>query len=205
MLIWLFNVINPVMKKIIILLIVLLINFDLNGKSTNILKLTCEYDPTLIKIKQKNIGFLKDKDLNRTQVCRMFGCKDEVEVNRYDKTSEDKNEYRLRNSWFNHQGILLDDYLIEENIITINTFVSQAYFLESYNINRKTGKTKRTFYRFDHPQFFNEIQKLENDNSKNFALYNKKGKISLKTLKTYSLEPWETTYFEGKCLAGTGV
>tara|TARA_B100000886_G_C20338164_1_gene455462 strand:+ start:287 stop:868 length:582 start_codon:yes stop_codon:yes gene_type:complete len=193
------------MKKIIILLMVLLINFDLNGKPTNILKLTCEYDPTLIKIKQKNIGFLKDNDLNRTQVCRMFGCNDEVEVNKYDKTSEGKNEYRLRNSWFNHQGILLDDYVVEENIITINTFVSQAYFLESYHINRKTGKTKRTFYRFDHPQFFNEIQKLENDNSKNFSLYNKKGKISLKTLKMYSLEPWETTYFEGKCLAGTGV
>ena len=193
------------MKKIIIILIVLLINFDLKSEQQNVLKLSCEYDPNLIRKKQKNIGFLKSTDLDSTQICRMFGCKDTVEVNRYNSLSENRMEYRLRNSWFNHQGILLDDYIEEESIITINTFVSQAYFLESYYINRTTGKTKRTFYKFDHPQFFNQIQKLENDNSKNFSLYNKKGKISLKTLKTYSLDPWETIYFEGKCLSGTGV
>ena len=193
------------MKKIIIILIVLLINFDLKSEQQNVLKLSCEYDPNLIRKKQKNIGFLKSTDLDSTQICRMFGCKDTVEVNKYNSLSENRMEYRLRNSWFNHQGILLDDYIEEESIITINTFVSQAYFLESYYINRTTGKTKRTFYKFDHPQFFNQIQKLENDNSKNFSLYNKKGKISLKTLKTYSLDPWETIYFEGKCLSGTGV
>lgn len=193
------------MKKIIIILIVLLINFELKSEPKNVLKLSCEYDPNLIRKKQKNIGFLKSTDLDRTQICRMFGCKDTVEVNRYNSLSENKMDYRLRNSWFNHQGILLDDYIEEESIITINTFVSQAYFLESYYINRTTGKTKRTFYKFDHPQFFNQIQKLESENSKNFSLYNKKGKISLKTLKTYSLDPWETIYFEGKCLSGTGV
>ena len=193
------------MKKIIIILIVLLINFDLKSEQQNVLKLSCEYDPNLIRKKQKNIGFLKSTDLDSTQICRMFGCTDTVEVNKYNSLSENRMEYRLRNSWFNHQGILLDDYIEEESIITINTFVSQAYFLESYYINRTTGKTKRTFYKFDHPQFFNQIQKLENDNSKNFSLYNKKGKISLKTLKTYSLDPWETIYFEGKCLSGTGV
>ncbi len=193
------------MKKIIIILIVLLINFELKSEPKNVLKLSCEYDPNLIRKKQKNIGFLKSTDLDRTQICRMFGCKDTVEVNRYNSLSENRMEYRLRNSWFNHQGILLDDYIEEESIITINTFVSQAYFLESYYINRTTGKTKRTFYKFDHPEFFNQIQKLENENSKNFSLYNKKGKISLETLKTYSLDPWETIYFEGKCLSGTGV
>ena len=193
------------MKKIIIILIVLLINFELKSEPKNVLKLSCEYDPNLIRKKQKNIGFLKSTDLDRTQICRMFGCKDTVEVKRYNSLSENRMEYRLRNSWFNHQGILLDDYIEEESIITINTFVSQAYFLESYYINRTTGKTKRTFYKFDHPQFFNQIQKLENENSKNFSLYNKKGKISLKTLKAYSLDPWETIYFEGKCLSGTGV
>lgn len=193
------------MKKIIIILIILLINFELKSEPKNVLKLSCEYDPNLIRKEKKNIGFLKSTDLDRTQICRMFGCKDTVEVNRYNSLSENRMEYRLRNSWFNHQGILLDDYIEEESIITINTFVSQAYFLESYNINRTTGKTKRTFYKFDHPQFFNQIQKLENENSKNFSLYNKRGKISLKTLKTYSLDPWETIYFEGKCLSGTGV
>ena len=193
------------MKKIIIILIVLLINFELKSEPKNVLKLSCEYDPNLIRKEKKNIGFLKSTDLDRTQICRMFGCKDTVEVNRYNSLSENKMDYRLRNSWFNHQGILLDDYIEEGSIITINTFVSQAYFLESYYINRTTGKTKRTFYKFDHPQFFNQIQKLENENSKNFSLYNKRGKISLKTLKTYSLDPWETIYFEGKCLSGTGV
>ena len=79
----------------------------------------------------------------------MFGCKDTVEVNKYNSLSENRMEYRLRNSWFNHQGILLDDYIEEDSIITINTFVSQAYFLESYYINRTTGKTKRTFYKFE--------------------------------------------------------
>ena len=193
------------MKKLIIILIVILINFELKSEPKNVLKLSCEYDPNLIRKEKKNIGFLKSTDLDRTQICRMFGCKDTVEVNRYNSLSENTMEYRLRNSWFNHQGILLDDYIEEESIITINTFVSQAYFLESYYINRTTGKTKRTFYKFDHPQFFNQIQKLENENSKHFSLYDKRGKISLKTLKTYSLDPWETIYFEGKCLSGTGV
>ncbi len=193
------------MKKIIIILIVPLINFDLKSEPKNVLKLSCEYDPNLIRKKQKNVGFLKSEDLDRTQICRMFGCNDTVEVNRYNILSENRIEYRLRNSWFNHQGILLDDYIEQESIITINTFVSQAYFLESYDINITTGKTKRTFYRFDHPQFFDRIQKLKNENSKNFSLYNKKGKISLKTLESYSLDPYETIYFEGKCFSGTGV
>lgn len=193
------------MKNIIFILIILLFNFDLNSESKNVLKLSCQYDLNLIRKKQQNIGFLQSKDLDRTQICRMFSCNDDVEVNRFNSLLKDKKEYRLRNAWFNHQGILLDDYLVEESNITINTFVSQSYYLESYNINRSSGKTKRTFYRFDHPNFFNKIRKLENDDPKNFTLYNKNGKISYKTLKFYGLEPWETYYFEGKCLAGTGV
>ena len=63
-------------------------------------------------------------------------------------------EFRLRNFWFDHQGILLDDFLMTENKITINTFVSQAYFLDSYKIDRVSGKTERIIYRFDDPEFF---------------------------------------------------
>ena len=83
----------------------------------------------------------------------------------------------------------------------INTFVSQAYFLESYMIDRVTGKTKRTFYRFDDPDFYNINFK---ENSKiDQPVFNKKGKLSLKTINSFSLEPWETFYFEGKCLEGS--
>ena len=92
-----------------------------------------------------------------------------------------------------------------ENRITINTFVSQAYFLESYLIDRVTGKTERTFYRFDDPEFFYNIKKLEKSVTSDRPLFNKNGKLSLKTLKSFSLEPWEIFYFEGRCLEGTGV
>ena len=129
---------------------------------------------------------------------------DIVEVDK-DNKPNDQAEYRLRNSWFNHQGILLDDFLITENTISINTFVSQAYFLESYLIDRVTGKTKRTFYRFDNPDFFYNIKKLEKNATSDSPLFNEKGKLSLKTIKSLSLEPWETFYFEGKCLEGIGL
>ena len=90
-------------------------------------------------------------------------------------------------------------------IISINTFVSQAYFLESYLIDRVTGKTKRTFYRFDNPDFFYNINKLEKSKNNKRSLFNEKGKLSLKTIESLSLEPWEIFYFEGKCLEGTGL
>ena len=92
-----------------------------------------------------------------------------------------------------------------ENKIIINTFVSQAYFLDSYKIDRKTGKTKRTIYRFDGPDFFFNLKKLQENTSADRPLFNKKGKLSLKTIQSFSLEAWETFYFEGKCLEGTGI
>ena len=114
-------------------------------------------------------------------------------------------EFRLRNLWFDHQGILLDDFLMTENKITINTFVSQAYFLDSYKIDRVSGKTERIIYRFDDPEFFYNLKKLEKNTSIDRPLFNKSGRLSLKTLKSFSLEPWEVFYFEGKCLEGTGI
>ena len=92
-----------------------------------------------------------------------------------------------------------------ENKITINTFVSQAYFLDSYDIDRVTGKTQRTIYRFDDPDYFFNLRKLQENASTDRPLFNKKGKLSLKTIKSFSLEPWEIFYFEGKCFEGTGV
>jgi len=95
--------------------------------------------------------------------------------------------------------------LMTENKITINTFVSQAYFLDSYKIDRITGKTERIIYRFDDPDFFYKIRKLEKNASTDRPLFNKNGRLSLKTIQSYSLEPWETFYLEGKCLEGTGI
>ena len=132
-----------------------------------------------------------------------LGCKDFIEVNQY-SLSNSENEYRLRNSWFNHQGILLDEYKTVKDTITINTFVSQAYYLESYTINKITGETKRSFYSFNDPKFFNAISKLE-ANKKNVPLYNKKGKLSLKTLESLSLKPKEIFHFEGQCYKGLPV
>ena len=191
------------LKKILIIIIVFAY-FGVNAETTNVLKLSCEYDPNLIKKETKNIDSLKVEKLDNMQICRFFGCKDIVEVNK-DKKSNGETEYKLRNSWFNHQGILLDDFLISENTISISTFVSQAYFLESYLIDRVTGKTKRTFFRFDDPDFFYNIKKLEKNTTTDKPLFNKKGKLSLKTIESYSLKPWEIYYFEGKCLEGTGI
>ena len=192
------------MKKISLMLFCLALSNNAFGQPTKILNLSCEYDPDLIKIQQKDNGFLAYEKIDRSRICETFGCKDRVEVRKYDASPSDRDEYRLRNFWFNHQGILLDDFLITDSDIIINTFVSQAFFLESYQINKNTGKTKRIFYRFDNADFLNGINKIE-ESTESPALYNKKGKLSLKTLKSFSLEPWETFYFEGKCLEGTGV
>ena len=190
--------------KNIFLFLILSASFEAYSKTTNVLKLSCEYDPKLIKKKTTNIDSSESNTLDTVQICKSLYCKDIVEVNK-DNKPNDEAEYRLRNSWFNHQGILLDDFLITENTISINTFVSQAYFLESYLIDRVTGKTKRIFYRFDNPDFFYNIKKLEKNATSDSPLFNEKGKLSLKTIKSFSLEPWETFYFEGKCLEGIGL
>ena len=190
--------------KKLFLFVILFSSFEVNGKTTNVLKLSCEYDPNLIKKETKNINSLEFEKLDTTQICRSFSCKDIVEVNRKD-TSDGNAEYRLRNTWFNHQGILLDDFVITDNTISINTFVSQAYFLESYLIDRVTGKTKRTFFRFDDPEFFYKLKKIEKSTNTNKPLFNKKGKLSFKTIESHSLKPWEIYHFEGKCLVGKGI
>ena len=192
------------MRKFLILIFCLIFSNSVESKPSKTLNLSCEYDPDLIKIQQKDNGFLAYEKIDRSRICETFGCNDRVEVRKYDALPSDRDEYRLRNFWFNHQGILLDDFLITDSDIIINTFVSQAFFLESYQINKNTGKTKRIFYRFDNADFLNDIDKLEKNSSLS-SLYNKKGKLSLEVLKSYSLEPWETLYFEGKCLEGKGV
>ncbi len=191
-------------KKKLILFAILFITFEVQGKTTNVIKLSCEYDPDLIKRESKNLDSSEEKSLNTSQICKSFSCKDNVEIHQ-DNKPNGETEYRLKNSWFNHQGILLDDFKITENMISINTFVSRAYFLESYLIDRITGKTKRTFYRFDNPDFFYNIQKLQKSKTIDKPLFNEKGKLSLKTIKSFSLKPWEIFYFEGKCLEGTGI
>ena len=190
--------------KKLYLILLLLWSFDVDGNTSNILKLSCEYNPNLIKKESKNTSFTDNKKINSSVICKSFGCKDIVEVNMNDKQNGEI-EYRLRNSWFDHQGILLDDFLMTENKITINTFVSQAYFLDSYKIDRITGKTERIIYRFDNPKFFYNLRKLEKNASTDRPLFNKNGRLSLKTIKSFSLEPWETFYFEGKCLEGIGL
>ena len=193
------------MLKIILILFCVGIFFEVKSKTNNLLKLSCEFDPNSIRQNQKNIGYLEDKKIDRNQICRILGCEDIIEVNKNETTINDKHEYRLRNSWFNHQGILLDDFLVTKNNITINTFVSQAYFLDSYFVNRVTGKTERTFYRFNDPELINKINKIEESKTNKESLYNENGKLSLKTLESYSLKPAETFYFEGNCYEGTGI
>jgi len=196
--------IERIMKKLFLMTIFFLC-FEVESKTSNALKLSCEYNQNLIKKEQKGIGFLEYEKLDIFQICKFFGCKDTVEIHKHDNVSNNEIEYRLKNSWFNHQGILLDEFLVTEKSITIITFVSQAYFLDSYDIDRVTGKTQRTIYRFDDPDFFFNLRKLQENASTDRPLFNKKGKLSLKTIKSFSLEPWETFYFEGKCFEGTGV
>ena len=179
-------------------------SFEVHGVTKNILKLSCEYDPNSIKKTTIDADSLGSEELDTQQICKSLNCKDIVEVYKNNK-SKNEDEYRLRNSWFNHQGILLDNFLVTENTISISTFVSQAYFLESYLIDRVTGKTKRTFYRFDNPDFLYKINKLEKSKTKKGSLFNEKGKLSLKTIESFSLEPWEIFHFEGKCLEGVGL
>ena len=50
--------------KKLILFITLFSAFDVHGKTANILKLSCEYDPNLIKKETKNIDSLKLEKLN---------------------------------------------------------------------------------------------------------------------------------------------
>ena len=193
------------MKSLLYTIIVILTFSTAGGNSKNIIKFECQYDPNLIVKKQRNISFNNTKKVDSREICKKFKCKDVVEVN-FDKTiASDKNKYRLRNSWFNHQGILIDDFTMTKNIVTINTFVSQAYYLESYMIDRSTGKTKRTFYKFDYYELLEDINKIENNTKKRIRLYNENGKISLKTLTSFNLKPQKKIIFEGKCMEGIGI
>ena len=192
------------MKKLLILLYCLFASSNAYTNPKNVLKLTCEFDPSLIKKEINEIGFVENDKINNQQICKNLGCKDFIEVNQYN-ISKSENEYRLRNSWFNHQGILLDDYSTVKDTITINTFVSQAYYLESYTINKITGETKRSFYSFNDPKFFNDIKKLETNTKSKVPLYNEKGKLSLKTLELFSLKPKAIFHFEGKCYKGLPI
>ena len=191
------------MKKLLILLYCLFASSNAYTNPNNVLKLTCEFDPSLIKKEINEIGFVENDKINNQQICQNLGCKDFIEVIQY-SLSNSENEYRLRNSWFNHQGILLDEYKTVKDTITINTFVSQAYYLESYTINKITGKTKRSFYSFNDPKFFNAINELKTS-TKNIQLYNEKGKLSLKTIELFSLKPKEIFHFEGRCYKGLPV
>ncbi len=191
------------MKKFFIFLFCLLASGNAYTNPNNVLKLTCEFDPSLIKKELNDIGFVENDKIDNQQICKNLGCKDFIEVNKY-SISPSENEYRLRNSWFNHQGILLDDYKTVRDTIIINTFVSQAYYLESYTINKITGETKRSFYSFNDSKFFNAISELETS-TKNVPLYNNKGKLSLKTLELFSLKPKEIFHFEGQCYKGLPV
>ena len=193
------------MKSLIYTIIFFFAFSGTNSNSSNIIKFECKYDPNLIEKKQKNVNFNKKQKLDLKEICRKFKCKDVVEVNVEKAITGDKNKYRLRNSWFNHQGILIDDFIMTKNSVTINTFVSQAYYLESYKINRSTGKTKRTFYKFDYYEILEDINKIESETNKKITLYNENGKISLKTITLFNLKPQKKIIFEGKCMEGIGV
>lgn len=193
------------MKSLIYTIIFFFAFSGTNSNSSNIIKFECEYDPNLIEKKQKNVNFNKKQKLDLKEICKRFKCKDVVEVNVEKAITGDKNKYRLRNSWFNHQGIMIDDFIMTKNSVTINTFVSQAYYLESYKINRSTGKTKRTFYKFDYYEILEDINKIESETNKKITLYNENGKISLKTITLFNLKPQKKIIFEGKCMEGIGV
>ena len=193
------------MKILLYITIVILVFSEARGNPKNIIKFECEYDPNLIEKKQKNISFNNKKKLDSREICKKFKCRDVVEVNLDETIDDNKNKYRLRNSWFNHQGILIDDFTMTKNIVTINTFISQAYYLESYMIDRSTGKTKRTFYKFDYYELLEDINKIESDTKKKISLFNENGKISLKTLTLFNLKPQKKIIFEGKCMEGIGV
>ena len=193
------------MKSLIYTIIFFFAFSGTNSNSSNIIKFECEYDPNLIEKKQKNVNFNKKQKLDLKEICRKFKCKDVVEVNVEKAITGDKNKYRLRNSWFNHQGIMIDDFIMTKNSVTINTFVSQAYYLESYKINRSTGKTKRTFYKFDYYEILEDINKIESETNQKITLYNENGKISLKTITLFNLKPQKKIIFEGKCMEGIGV
>ena len=189
--------------NILFLVIFFFISFDVKSATSNVARLSCEYDPNLITKKQKNSDYLENKKLDIVKICKTFGCKDTIEILKSNTKSNGHTKFLLRNFWFNHQGILLDDLSISNKSISMNTVVSNAYILESYLINRVTGETEKKFYRFDNSEFFEKINELKKSNSQ--ALYNKDGRLSLKTLKSFSLEPWEVIYFKGKCLEGTGI
>ncbi len=193
------------MKSLIYIIIFFFAFYGTNSNSSNIIKFECEYDPNLIEKKQKNVNFNKKQKLDLKEICKKFKCKDVVEVNVEKAITGDKNKYRLRNSWFNHQGIMIDNFILTKDSVTINTFVSQAYYLESYKINRSNGKTKRIFYKFDYYEILEDINKIESETNKKITLYNENGKISLKTITLFNLKPQKKIIFEGKCMEGIGL
>ena len=76
--------------RFISLLFCISIYFEVESKTNNVLKLSCEFNPYSIKQKQKNVGFLEDEKIDRDQICNILGCEDTIEVNKYETKINDK-------------------------------------------------------------------------------------------------------------------
>ena len=70
------------LNKKLYLILLLLWSFNVDGKTSNILKLSCEYDPNLIKKESKDGSLNDNQEVNITVLCKSFGCNDVVEVNK---------------------------------------------------------------------------------------------------------------------------
>ena len=173
------------MKYFLNIIFFALVFYETNSSSQNILKFECKYDPNSIVIKQKDGNLLKNLDFNKVKICKKFNCKDEVEITVSNFVSKNKNEYRLKNLWFNHQGILIDEFSMTKKSVN--------------------GKTKRTIYKFDYYELLEDKKKIEKQTNKKIRLFNEIGKISFDTIKLFNSKPQKKLIFEGKCLEGTGV
>ena len=66
--------------KCVSTILILLFSLNVYSKSSNVIKLSCEYDPKSIKQELKDIGFLSNDEIDNSKICKFLNCKDVVEV-----------------------------------------------------------------------------------------------------------------------------
>ena len=63
------------MKKLLILLYCLFASSNAFTNPKNVLKLTCEFDPNLIKKELNDIGFVENDKIDNQQICKTLVAK----------------------------------------------------------------------------------------------------------------------------------
>ena len=199
------------MKKLLLILICLLVSFEVRSEPKTILKLFCKYDPNLIRKNQFSNGKIFDEVITDTyETCLRFGCEETIEVKEKNPNSKSFSYYKWGNSKYSFDNaliedrelVLLENFKMEEDSISIKTFIFYLNYYESYKINRITGTVRRSLHNYNKDLWEHYINPLDRDSERykrlNKMFLNTSNEISSNEFGDYGIFS-NRLFFEGKC------